>query len=70
MLRGYAGLQRNLLEAAELMPEEHYSFKPTAETRPYGQLVAHVALNVFTNYFNTAAATDLDLPRVALAAVR
>jgi hypothetical protein len=23
MLRGYAGLQRNLLEAAELMPEEH-----------------------------------------------
>ena len=47
MLRGYAGLQRNLLEAAELMPEEHYSFKPTAETRPYGQLIAHVALSQF-----------------------
>jgi steroid delta-isomerase-like uncharacterized protein len=47
MLRGYAGLQRNLLEAAELMPEEHYSFKPTSETRPYGQLVAHVALSQF-----------------------
>jgi steroid delta-isomerase-like uncharacterized protein len=47
MLRGYAGLQRNLLEAAELMPEEHYAFKPTQETRPYGQLVAHIALSQF-----------------------
>jgi steroid delta-isomerase-like uncharacterized protein len=47
MLRGYAGLQRNLLEAAELMPEEHYGFKPTPETRPFGQLVAHVALSQF-----------------------
>ena len=47
MLRGYAGLQRNLLEAAELMPEEQYSFKPTAETRPFGQLVAHIALSQF-----------------------
>jgi hypothetical protein len=47
MLRGYAALQRNLLEAAELMPEEHYAFKPTTETRPYGQLVAHIALSQF-----------------------
>jgi hypothetical protein len=47
MLRGYAGLQRNLLEAAELMPEEHYSFKPTPEIKPYGQLVAHIALSQF-----------------------
>jgi len=47
MLRGYAGLQRNLLEAAELMPEEHYAFKPTSETRPFGQLVAHIALSQF-----------------------
>ena len=47
MLRGYAGLQRNLLEAAELMPEEHYTFKPTADVRPYGELVAHVALSQF-----------------------
>jgi steroid delta-isomerase-like uncharacterized protein len=47
MLRGYAAVQRNLTEAAELMPEEHYGFKPTAETRPFGQLVAHVALSQF-----------------------
>ena len=47
MLRGYASAQRNLIEAAELMPEEHYSFRPTPEIRPYGQLVAHIALSQF-----------------------
>ena len=41
MIRGYQNLQRNLLEAAEKMPEASYSFKPTAEVRPFGQLVAH-----------------------------
>lgn len=25
------------------MPEEHYSFKPSAEIRTFGQLIAHVA---------------------------
>lgn len=30
-----------------------------------GELVAQVALNVFTNYFNSVAATEVDFPRVA-----
>jgi len=47
MIRGYQNLQRNLLEAAEKMPEPSYSFKPTAEVRPFGQLIAHVALSQF-----------------------
>ena len=47
MIRGYQNLQRNLLEAAEKMPEASYSFKPTAEVRPFGQLIAHVALSQF-----------------------
>jgi len=29
------------------------------------EVVAHVALDVFTNYFNNVAATDLDFPRAA-----
>jgi uncharacterized peroxidase-related enzyme len=29
------------------------------------EVVAHVALNVFTNYFNNLAETDLDFPRAA-----
>jgi DinB superfamily len=47
MLQGYQGVQRNLVEAAEKMPEEHYRFKPTPEIRPFGQLVAHAALLQF-----------------------
>ena len=47
MIRGYQGLQRNLLEAAEKMPEASYSFKPTPDVRPFGELVAHVALSQF-----------------------
>ena len=47
MVRGYQNLQRNLAEAAEKMPEASYSFKPTPEVRPFGELVAHVALSQF-----------------------
>lgn len=47
LIRGYQNLQRNLLEAAEKMPEANYSFKPTPEVRPFGQLIAHVALSQF-----------------------
>jgi uncharacterized peroxidase-related enzyme len=31
------------------------------------EIVANVALNIFTNYFNNVAAVDLDFPKVALA---
>jgi len=47
MLRGYQNVQRNLVEAAEKMPETNYGFKPTPEIRPFGQLVAHAALTQF-----------------------
>jgi hypothetical protein len=47
MIRGYIVLQRDLLEAAELLPEADYAFRPTPETRPFGQLVSHVALDQF-----------------------
>jgi AhpD family alkylhydroperoxidase len=33
------------------------------------ELVAHVALNIFTNYFNLIASTQVDFPRVPLAMV-
>jgi hypothetical protein len=44
---GYTAIQRDLLEAAELMPEADYLFKPTPEMRPFGQLISHVALTQF-----------------------
>lgn len=30
------------------------------------EIIAHVALNIFTNYFNTAAQVEVDFPKVAL----
>lgn len=34
-----------------------------------GEIIAHVALNVFTNYFNNTALTDIDFPEVQAATV-
>ncbi|MGH9159045.1 MAG: DinB family protein [Vicinamibacteraceae bacterium] len=47
LLRAYQDTQRNLREAAEKMPEEHYGFRPTSDVRPFGQIVAHIALSQF-----------------------
>jgi uncharacterized peroxidase-related enzyme len=33
------------------------------------EIIAHVALNVFTNYFNIAAEVDIDFPKVSYAEV-
>jgi len=50
----YAMLSSVVIAAAEKMPEESYSFKPTPEVRSFGQLVGHLA---DSNYFfcSTAA---------------
>jgi uncharacterized damage-inducible protein DinB len=37
----YATLKRNLTGAAEKMPGEHFSFRPTPEVRTYAELLAH-----------------------------
>jgi uncharacterized damage-inducible protein DinB len=37
------GVKRNIRESAELMPEEHYGFKPTADVRTFGEILSHVA---------------------------
>ena len=39
----YDHVKNNVTKLAERMPAEHYNFKPTAETRTFGQIVAHVA---------------------------
>lgn len=39
----YTMAKTNLVKAAEKMPEEHYSFKPSPDVRSFGQLVGHVA---------------------------
>jgi hypothetical protein len=39
----YAMLSGVVVAAAQKMPEENYSFKPTPEVRSFGQLVGHLA---------------------------
>ena len=39
----YQFISGNVVAAAEEMPEENYSFKPTPEVRSFGQLVGHEA---------------------------
>ena len=39
----YTLVSGEVVAAAEKMPEQNYSFKPTPEVRSFGQLVGHVA---------------------------
>jgi uncharacterized damage-inducible protein DinB len=39
----YSFVSNAVIGAAQKMPEENYSFKPTPEVRTFGQLVGHVA---------------------------
>jgi uncharacterized damage-inducible protein DinB len=57
--RVYAMLSSVVIAAAEKMPEESYSFKPTPEVRSFGQLVGHLA---DSNYFFCATAAGETKP--------
>jgi uncharacterized damage-inducible protein DinB len=39
----YTNSRNWILRAAEVVPEEHYSFKPTPEVRSFGELLGHIA---------------------------
>jgi uncharacterized damage-inducible protein DinB len=39
----YSGVTKILLRAAEKMPEENYSYRPTDSVRTYGQIIGHLA---------------------------
>src|SRR5579864_5731918 len=39
----FSFIKGNILKAAQKMPEENYSFRPTPDIRNFGALVGHVA---------------------------
>jgi uncharacterized damage-inducible protein DinB len=39
----YQSVRGNIVAAAEQMPEDKYSFKPTPEVRSFGEILGHVA---------------------------
>jgi uncharacterized damage-inducible protein DinB len=43
MKRSWDGIKRNVLEAAEKMPDANYSFQPTADVRTFAGMVGHIA---------------------------
>jgi len=55
----HAIIERNLIEAAEGMPAEEYSFKPTPEVRSFAQLIGHVA---FANFYFCSQAKGENSP--------
>ncbi len=63
------GFARNLLLRKADLPESDYSdLKATGVTdAEITEIIANVALNVFTNYFNHVAKTEVDFPKVKLA---
>src|SRR3954451_2859250 len=44
----YTNNKNNLIKAAEKMPEEAYSFKPTPEMQSFGERMAHIAHQIGT----------------------
>jgi uncharacterized damage-inducible protein DinB len=50
----YGFIAGSVIKAAQKMPEENYSFKPTPEVRSFGQLIGHEAEE---QYFFCALAT-------------
>lgn len=55
----HATIRRNLAEAAESMPAEEYSFKPTPQVRSFGELLGHV---VFGNFLFCSQAKGEPMP--------
>jgi len=39
----YEGIRNNIIRAAEKMPEDKYSYKPTPEVRSFAQLIGHIS---------------------------
>jgi uncharacterized damage-inducible protein DinB len=48
-----------IIKAAEQMPEEYYTFRPTPEVRSFGELIAHIAES---NFEMSAIAKGEDSP--------
>jgi len=46
--KAYESLKQNLIKAAEKMPEDAYSFKPTPEMQSFGERISHIANQIGT----------------------
>lgn len=56
-------VQKFIVRAAELMPEEHYGFRPVASVRSFGQIVGHIA-DAQYRFCSVALGEKAPMPRV------
>lgn len=47
-------VKNNLIRAAEKMPEEHYSFRPTPEVMSFAEMLGHVADSQYTYCYSVS----------------
>ncbi|HSM85698.1 MAG TPA: carboxymuconolactone decarboxylase family protein [Candidatus Limnocylindrales bacterium] len=59
---------REIVEKRGIVPEKAVTAVRAAgfSDGEIAEIITHVALNIFTNYFNNVAAVELDFPKVAL----
>ena len=50
----YDNIKRDVVEAADAVPEPEYTFKPTPQVRSFGEIIGHIADT--QNYFCSVAA--------------
>jgi uncharacterized damage-inducible protein DinB len=60
-------IQRDLAEAAESLPAEEYSFKPTPAVRSFAELVSHVAT---ANFFFCSQVKGESMPMATMAGLQ
>lgn len=58
---------QTIIAAAKQMPEEYYTFRPTAEVRSFGELMAHIAES---NFEMTAIAKIENAPVLEVAPIK
>jgi uncharacterized damage-inducible protein DinB len=58
----HAAIRRNLAEAAENMPADEYTFRPTPQVRTFGQIIGHL---VNANFFFCSQAAGEKSPATA-----
>lgn len=54
LARSFRTVRKNTLAIAEEIPEEHYGFRPTPESRSVAEILAHIAASSQGNYRNQA----------------
>lgn len=66
--KAYAGVKANVLKAADKMPAEDYTYKPTADIRTFARVVNHVTEAQFAicgGFNNSEGATKKAPPETA-----